>query len=268
MPLTRGGPAGSFRDYLFTEEPPMSELYASAPIAIRDGLAAAHDRAWARIGRPGTWWDGPRRVAIAAETRHAPSCALCRRRKEALSPAAIEGKHDSLGALPETVVEVVHRVRTDPARLNETWVRTVIAAGLSAEQYVETVSIVAHVVAIDTMARGLGVDALPLPQPMPGLPSHYRPAGAKLGGAWVPWLEPADLTKAESALYPAGRPAANIMKAMSLVPDEVKSFFDVVSHQYQGPLAMRDFSSEYRAISHAQIELLAARVSALNQCLY
>jgi hypothetical protein len=268
MPLTRGGPAASFRDHLFTEEPPMSELYASAPIAIRDGLAAAHDRAWARIGRPGTWWDGPRRVAIAAETRHALSCALCRRRKEALSPAAIEGKHDSLGALPEVMVELVHRVRTDPSRLSEKWFRSVIAADLGEEQYVETVSIVAHVVAIDTMARGLGFDLLPLPEPEPGMPSQYRPAGAKPGGAWVPWLEPADLSEPEAGIYPAGRPAANIMKAMSLVPDEVKSFFDIVSHQYQGPLEMRDFSREYRAISHAQIELLAARVSALNQCLY
>jgi hypothetical protein len=44
----------------------MSELYASAPIAVRDDLAAAHTRAWARIGRPGTWWDGAQRVAIAA----------------------------------------------------------------------------------------------------------------------------------------------------------------------------------------------------------
>ena len=47
----------------------MSELYASASIAIRDDLAAAHARAWGGIGRPGTWWDGPQRVAIAAETR-------------------------------------------------------------------------------------------------------------------------------------------------------------------------------------------------------
>jgi hypothetical protein len=133
----------------------MSEFYASAPIAIRKDLAGAHARAWARIGRPGTWWDGAGRIAIAAETRHAPSCALCRRRKEALSPAAIEGNHDSLAALPEVVVELVHRVRTDPGRLSERWLRGVIAAGLSEEQYVEAVSIVAHVVAIDTMARGL-----------------------------------------------------------------------------------------------------------------
>jgi hypothetical protein len=246
----------------------MSEFYASAPIAIREDLAGAHARAWARIGGPGTWWDAAGHIAIAAETRHATSCALCRRRKDALSPAAIEGGHDSLGALPEIVVEVVHRVRTDPARLSEGWFRGVIAAGLREEQYVETVSIVAHVVAIDTMAHGLGLDEPALPEPRPGTPSRYRPDGAKVGGAWVPWLEPADLSEAEADLYPSGRPAANIMKAMSLVPDEVRSFFDVVSHQYQPPLAMRDFSREYRAISHAQIELLAARVSALNQCLY
>jgi hypothetical protein len=246
----------------------MSELYASPPIKIRNDLAAAHARAWARIGHPGSWWDGAQRVAIAAEMRHALSCALCRRRKEALSPAAIEGKHDSLRILPEIVVEVVHRVRTDPARLSEGWFRRVIASGLTEEQFVETVSVVAHVVAIDTMARGLGFDLLPLPQPEQGSPSRYRPAGAKRGGAWVPWLEPGDLSEQEAGIYPAGRPAANIMKAMSLVPDEVKSFFDVVSHQYQGPFQMRDFSREYRAISHAQIELLAARVSALNQCFY
>lgn len=244
----------------------MSELYASAP--IRADLAAAHARAWERIGRPGTWLDAARRIAISAEARQAPACALCRRRKEALSPAAIEGAHDALGALPETVVEVVHRVRTDPGRLTERWFRDVIAAGLSEEEYVETVSIVAHVVAIDTMARGLGFDLLPLPPPQPGLPTRYRPAGARPGAAWVAWTEPADLTAREAGIYPQGRPAANIMKAMSLVPDEVRSFFDLVSHQYQGPLEMRDFSREYRAISHAQIELLAARVSALNQCLY
>jgi hypothetical protein len=54
---------------------------------------------------------------------------------------------------------------------------------LSKEQYVETVSTAAHVVAIDTMARGLGLDELALPQPWPGMPSQYRPAGAKPGGA-------------------------------------------------------------------------------------
>jgi hypothetical protein len=238
------------------------------PTAIREDLAAAQTRAWARIARPGTWWDGAARVAIAAEARHAPSCALCRRRRAALSPAAVAGAHDSPGALPESVVEVVHRLRTDPGRLGERWFRNVLSGGLSEEQYVEIVSLVAHVVAIDTMRRGLGLDPLPLPPPEPGLPSRRRPAGAKPGGAWVAWLEPTDPGAAEAGLYPADRPAANIMKAMSLVPDEVRSFFDLVAHQYLPSAAMRDFTREYRAISHAQIELLAARVSARNRCLY
>jgi len=246
----------------------MTGPYASPPFPIRDDLSAAHARAWARIARPGTWWDGAARVAIAAETRNATLCRLCRRRKEALSPLSIEGAHDGLGQLCEIVVEVVHRLRTDPGRLGEPWYREVIARGLTAAQYVEIVSVVAHVVAIDTMARGLGLEALRLPDPKPGSPSHYRPEVAKPGGAWVPWVEPADAGEVEAGIYPSDRPPANIMKAMSLVPTEVRSFFDLVAHQYLPGDVMREFSREYRAISHAQIELLAARVSALNRCLY
>jgi hypothetical protein len=246
----------------------MPELYSASPLPIRADLAAAHARAWERIARPGTWWDGAARVAIAAETRQAPLGALCRRRNEALSPLAVEGAHDSLGQLPEPAVEVVHRVRTDPGRLGEGWYRNVIARGLSEEEYVEIVSVVAHIVAVDTMARGLALDPVPLPDPQPGLPTRRRPLGARPGDAWVPWLEPADASDDEAAIYPSDRPPANIMKAMSLVPDEVRSFFDLVSHQYLPGEVMRDFAHEYRAISHAQIELLAARVSALNRCLY
>jgi len=61
-------------------------------------------------------------------------------------------------------------------RPSERWFRGVIAAGLSKEQYVETVSTAAHVVAIDTMARGLGLDELALLQAQPGLPPQYRVA--------------------------------------------------------------------------------------------
>src|SRR6266446_7298995 len=156
-----------------------TERLASAAFPIRDDLAAAHARAWTHIARPGTWWDGAARVAIVAETRQASLCTLCRRRKGALSSFAIEGTHDSLGQLPEIAVEVVHHVVTDPGRLGERWYRGVIKGGLTEEQYVEIVSVVAHTVAIDTMARGLGHNMPPLPMPEPGAPSRYRPPGAK-----------------------------------------------------------------------------------------
>ena len=237
-------------------------------IPIRGDLAAAQARAWERIARPGAWWDGAHRIAIAAETRNAALCGLCRARKAALSPSAVAGTHDSLGALPEPVIEIVHRVATDPGRLSERWYRGIIAGGLGEERYVETISIVALIVAIDTMARGLGRDPQPLPTPQTGAPSGYRPRGAKPGPAWVPWVEPDDAADGELGHYPSDRPAANIMKALSLVPEEAEGFFDLVTRQYLPGAAMRDFTREYRAISHAQIELLAARVSALNQCLY
>ena len=244
------------------------EPYDRVPIEIREDLAASHRRARDHLAHPGTWWDGTERVALMAEARNAVDCALCRRRKEALSPAAVAGSHDSLGELPEIAVEIVHRIRTDPARLTRRWYQGVIEAGLTPEQYVETVSVVVHVVSVDTFARSIGIAPLPLPSPASGAPTGKRPGGAKPGPAWVPWIELADLTEAEADIYPRGRAPANIHKAMSLVPAEVKSFFELCEHQYLGALQMRDFGQEFRAITHAQIELLAGRVSALNRCFY
>lgn len=242
--------------------------YEASPIEIRDDLAGAHRRALKHIASPGTWWDGAQRVAIAAEARHAAGCDLCRRRKEALSPNAVQGRHDSLGRLPDNVVEVIHRVRTDPARLSQGWYKSILATGLGEEQYVETVAVVVHVVAMDTFAHGLGQAQTPLPAPGAGAPTRQRPAAAKIAGAWVPWLDVKEMQAELPELFPPNRPVANIQRAMSLVPREVASFFDVAGAQYLPGPAMRDFSREYRAITHAQIELLAGRVSSINQCVY
>ena len=40
--------------------------------------------------RPGAWWTGAERVAIAAAVRQARHCALCQARRSALAPAAVE----------------------------------------------------------------------------------------------------------------------------------------------------------------------------------
>lgn len=245
-----------------------SAPYEKCPLPIRDDIAAAHRRAWERIAGAGTWWDGALRVAIAAEARHAMECGLCRRRQEALSPNAVQGKHDSLGELPETIVEVVHRIRTDPARLSESWMNGILTGGLSVEEYVETVAVIVNMVAIDTFAHGVGFEQVPLPKPKAGTPTRQRPGAATRSGAWVPWLDADALADEAPGMFQKGRPVANIHRAMSLVPREVEGFFDLVAVQYLPGPAMRDFDREYRAINHAQIELLAARISSLNQCVY
>lgn len=240
--------------------------YDAAPFKVREDLVEAHRRVWGRLGRPGTWLDAERRIRVAEETRHAPGCALCRRRKEALSPFSIEGEHDSLGRLPENWVEVIHRIVSDPGRLTRGWYERMLAAGIADTEYVEIVSIVAHVTAIDTFARGLGIPKQPLPPPREGEPSRYRPAEARQHEAWAPNIAWDEHGPNEADFF-VGTPS-NIRRALTLVPDEARSFFDLSAHQYLSGLASRDFSKEYRAITHAQIELLAARVSAINQCTY
>ena len=203
--------------------------YSNAPIPVRDDIVAAHERAWNRIARAGAWFDGKTRLAIAAETRHAANCALCARRKESVSPYGIAGQHDTLGALPERLVEQIHRIVTDPGRLTRGWFDSLMASGTPDTEYVETVGVVATVVAIDTFCRAIGVPLHPLPAPQNGAPHQRRPRTARQRGeAWVAMIHPKDLEgeldSAEEqslASYWGGVPA-NIRRALSLVPEEMR----------------------------------------------
>ncbi len=240
--------------------------YRDAPVPVREDIVAAHNRAWRRIARPGTWHSGEIRVRIAAETRNAKACRLCAARKEALSPYGVEGEHDCLGGLSDATVEAIHRIATDPGRLTRKWYESLLADGLTAEQYVETVGVVCTTISVDTFARAMGMEPLPLPVPVAGEPIRVRPASAGQGAAWVPWILPDRAAEDEMDLFSPIH--ANIHRAMSLVPAEARGFFDLVETQYLPHRQMRDFANEFRAITHSQIELLAGRISAINQCVY
>lgn len=240
---------------------------------MRPEMAETQALAWARLGQPGTWWSGAERVAIAAETRHAGSCRLCAARREALSPAAIPGSHDRAVELPEAALEAIHRIRTDPGRLGESWYRRLLAGGLGDAAYVELVAVVAMVVAVDTFRHAAGLKPWRLPEPMAGWPSRRRPSGAKPGLAWMPTLAPEDRTEHDPDLYgdhpgPRRRVGANVHRALSLVPDGMMHWWDMFETMYVSSAQMRDFSTEPRAVTHPQMELLAARVAALNRCEY
>jgi hypothetical protein len=235
-------------------------------VPVREAILEAHRSTWRRISQPGGWFDGQTRVAIAAESRNAPSCTLCAERKAALSPYSIAGTHDSLGSLPEEIVEVVHRIITDPARLREQWYEGILAGGMADTEYVEIVGVVCSTVAVDTFADTMGVPRPALPTPESGEPSRQRPSGVKPGHAWVPWIAPEDASGPEADLYDGG--TSNIRRALMLVPDEQRGFFELVYAQYLSGSEITDFGTDCRAITRAQIELIAGRVSALNQCVY
>ena len=157
---------------------PFSYPDASSPDPVRADLAEAHRRAWQHIARPGTWLTGAERVAVADETRRARDCVLCRERKQALSPFAVEGEHDHGDALPESLVDEVHRVTTDAARLSESWYRSLLEAGLDAEAYVEALGVSVLVISVDR-----------LPPRASGLP-RGAPAGHRIAGEPMPLPAP------------------------------------------------------------------------------
>ena len=243
--------------------------YSSAPVPVRRDIEDAHNLIWRKLAEPGTWWTGAQRVAIAAEARNARDCALCQRRKSALSTRNEPGRHNSKAKLTDPVVELVHRVTTDPARLSQAWYRDLVDAGLTDAEYVETLGVVVRTVSIDSFCRGIGIDDHPLPVPVSGLPSRQRPASATMESFWVPSIPNAASVGNETDLY-GGVRAANVVRALSLVPDEVRQSIHTLLPAQYVPLAdvLHPERDPGRAISRTQIELVAARVSALNQCFY
>jgi len=240
--------------------------YSAARVAVRDDLLAAHTRAWERLAEAGTWWTGAERVAIAREVRAASGCALCRERKAALSPNAVSGRHDGDSTLPEAAVEAVHRLTSDPGRLSEDWLDRIRAGGVTDERYVELLGVVVTVVSIDGFCRGIGVPLHPFPDSVPGTPSRYRPAQARAEGAWVPMIAAREATGAEEGLFGGGQ-TGNVIRALSLVPDEVRQLRDLSAAHYLSERRMIDLAAG-RSISRAQMELIAGRVSALRECFY
>lgn len=244
--------------------------YDSAPVAVRDDLVAAHRAQWLRLAQPGTWWSGAQRVAMAREVRQAARCELCRMRRGALSPYTVEGEHRGDEVLPDAVVDVIHRVTTDPGRLTEDWFRRVTADALTAERYVEAIGVVVTVFSIDSFCRGIGVSLHPLPEPGDGPPSRYRPGAARMEKAWVPMLPAGRLRGPEADLWgdmPGGR-TGNVMRALSLVPDEVRALKELSAAHYMRPQEMMSFKRSPRSLDRAQIELVAGRVSASRGCFY
>ena len=243
--------------------------YAAARAPVRSDIIAAHEQLWQQLAEPGTWWTGAERVAIAAEVRTARTCALCTERKSALSPSAVQGQHETLGVLPAPVVDMIHRITTDPGRLSKDWHEQLVADGLEDTHYIETLGVVVRTVSIDSFCRGMGLPPHPLPTPVPGEPSRRRPPQAQPDVAWVAMIPSGQETGSDADIY-WGQPAPNVIRAMSLVPDEVRASLHIlVPAQYMEPLRGIDPTySGGRAISRAQMELLAARVSALNQCFY
>ena len=241
--------------------------FAGSAIPVRADLVEAHERAWDAIATPGTWLTGHQRVAVAAEVRHARGCGVCAQIKAALSPESVSGRHQALGTLSAPAVELIHRLTNDSGRLSERWTQAVLARGLSDGEYVDIAGLVAMVMMMDTCVRALGLAPRALPEPKSGEPTRYRPAGARKKAAWLPLVEPEDVTEADGAMYPNPK-VGYIYRALSLVPQSVRDYWALANCHYMPGQFVYQFATSIRAISRPQVEILAARTSALHLCAY
>lgn len=241
--------------------------YSHAPVPIRDDLKKTQAALLEYLAAPGSWFDSAERLAMAAESRQAPHCSLCQERKAALSPLAVHGEHDRARDLPDALVDVIHRVRTDPGRLSKAWFEGVKRQGLDDGPYVEAVGVVTLLAGIDFFCLALGIPPHPLPRPRTGEPSGYRPEGLSDGGAWLPMLAPEDARGPEADLYGSDPFVPNIARALSSVPGHVRALRELSNAHYL-PFAGLTDPGARRNLDRLQIELVAARVSALNECFY
>ena len=242
--------------------------YGDSPYPIRADLADAYKEYWQNLAEPGNWFSGAQRVAIAAEVRNALECPFCVTRKAALSPYAVQGDHLKGDGLEDEMVDAVHRIVTDQSRITQNYIDDNAKQGFSEEQYVELASIVVNVFSIDEFNRALGLSVEPLPEPVAGEPDNYRPELTDRATGFVSMITPEGAQGKEADLWEAGR-TANVLRALSLVPDGVRSWMKIADQQYLSMKGMMNFSGPNgRAINRMQIELVAGRVSSINECFY
>jgi hypothetical protein len=222
---------------------------------IRKSISDAHRTALEEIARPGTWLDGKTRNQVILESRHSKDCDLCQSRKKALSPYTIDGLHDPVSDLPIHYIEVIHRISNDSGRLTQSWFNR-LSSEIPAEVYIEMLGIIACGVIIDTFAEGIGQELSPPLQARQGQPSRISNPNVIDAGAWLPILN------VKNVPSDTGLPSTpNIARALGLVPSAIDLFFKVMRKHYS--LSDMDFD-----LSRSQTEMLAARVSSLNQCFY
>lgn len=219
---------------------------------VIDLLDSARRETAEALRGPGDWLTGAQRIEVWQEVRDAATNELDRDRLAAISPEALDRRHGAGVHLDAVAVDVVHRVASDPGRLTRRWADEAIAE-LGEETYTELVAVTAIATVLDRFDLLLGEAPAPLPAPRAGAPTRVRPDGVGDVGAWVSQ----SIEKAR----------ANVSRAVSLVPETQATWSALVTACYSRGAEFMNLTWN-RALGRAQVELVAARTTALNECFY
>ena len=230
---------------------PESFDYECDGYAVRGSIVRAHRSTWQRIAAPGSQLTGEARVEIAHQGREA-------RKLRNQPPWMRDSLPDAGGRLSDEAVDAARMIAVNAQNIDAEWAADKIES-LGEAAYVELGSIVATMAAIDAFNEALGRPHEPLPDPIPGEPTGDILETPSDIGAFVRMVDPAD--------DPFKGP--NVGRALSLVPAANQMFMTNVMNMYSSPNGtFWDMEWPGGPIDRPQAELLAARVSAVNECFY
>ena len=238
-------------------------LYADAVFPVPAATAELHADELRSYAEPGTWGTAAERTTIAAEARRA--------RVDAGIQESIGDEHlvDSAG-LPAAARQLARDVALGGTTIDRGYCAAVQATGVTEGAYVEIVGLVARLAHLDVFARGIGVPARALATPNDDhAPTFERPPEATNEGFFTATVPNAPAGGELAVSLYGKHKAANILRSLSLVPDEARRLNRIMDQEYFSMENIFDLThSSHAALSRPQIELVAARVSALNQCFY
>ena len=238
-------------------------LYSDSAHQPSAAIDALHSDEVQSFARTGTWGSAAQRTAVAATVRKI-------RVEAGLQESSGDEHLADIVELPAPVLRLVRETALGGIAVDRKFCEQVQAEGVTEGAYVEIVALVSRLVNLDVFARGLGVPSRPLSDPAENkTPSFKRPEEATDEGfftASVPNL-PAGGATAKS-LY-GKTPAANVFRAVTLVPEEGKRVIDLIGLQYFSAAKLMDFRSDNgHALSRSQVEIVATKVSEHNKCFY
>lgn len=172
----------------------------------------------------------------------------------------------------EHAIDAIHRITTDSGRITQSYVDSLRKDGVSAEHYIELLGVIILTLPVDEFHRALGLPLETLPTPLAGTPTQYRVPDAQLESetGFVPMIKPDGAVGAEADIFQGASTAGNVIRAVTLVPNAIREYIPQFNAYYMTFEQMGDMAAmvQGRALDRMQIELIASRISVLNECVY
>ena len=247
MPVRNTDKAGKERERPMTETfnyaGESEETWGPQAAYVRHDIVHAHRQTWKAIASAGSFWSDVDRLEIAKQARAA--------RSQRSDLPFNRSYPDS--RLNRDTLETVRKVAADAGKIDRLWAKKQIAS-IGDGPYAELVAIVASVSAVDAFSEALGRPREMLPKATGGSCSGVKSDNATDIGGYLPMVDPWD--------------GPNVSRALSLVPAANALFMQNVSSMYVGRGGGFNDMVWDGPLSRPQAELLAARVSSVNECFY